>query len=91
LKSPHQRFIETPHAKPFSDVAVSDGFQSACEYAMLQFVAQLPMSGDPARHWDCHGQLIGAKRFLEILTTIADPVEEKKKTPAPSLNWENKK
>lgn len=91
MKTPRDRFQETKHAKSHADLAVSDGFQSACEYAILQFVAEQPNANEPTKHWDAHAQLIGARRILDILKTLADPVEPAKKPFPEGINYGNKK
>ena len=83
MKSPRERFLETKFAKSHADLAVSDGFQLACEYATLQFISEQPSANEPTKHWDAHAQLVGARKILEILKTLADPVEPAKK-PAKS-------
>lgn len=91
MKTPRDRFQETKFSKPHADLAVSDGFQSACEYAILQFVAEQPGTSDAAKHWDSHAQLVGARKILDILKALADPVEPAKKQAQDSLNYGNKK
>lgn len=91
MKTPRDRFQETKFSKPHADLAVSDGFQSACEYAILQFVAEQPSAMDPTKHWDAHAQLIGARRILDILKALADPVEPPKAPVTAGINYGNKK
>lgn len=57
---------------------------------MLQFMADQPITGDPTKHWDCHSQAIGARKLVEILKTLADPIEATKKAAQESLNYKLK-
>lgn len=91
MKSPHQRFLESKFVKPHADLVVSDGFLAACEYAVLQFVEDQPPVLDPQKHWDCHAQLVGARRVLNILKGLADPIEENKPQSQQTLNYNSKK
>lgn len=69
---------------------MSDCFQAACEYAILQFIEEQPNANEPTKHWDAHAQLVGARKILTILKTLADPVEPPKKQAPQTLNYDKK-
>lgn len=89
--TPKDRFLSTAHAKHHADLVHSDGFLAACEYAMLELVNQMPMAGDPQKHWDSYSQLVGAKKFVAILKTVADVTPPPAKTVTNVLDYNLKK
>jgi hypothetical protein len=89
--SPKQRFLKSPFAKVHAELAVSESFIVALEYALLEMVNQLPMVTDPSKQWDCHSQLIGARRYIDTLKGLATPHPEPAKPPEQTLNYANKR
>ena len=85
--SPKERFLETPFVKPHLDLVVSTGFLVAVDYALLELVYSMPPATDPSKGWDSYSQISGAKRFIEILRTIAEPQRAAEKQFVPSLNY----
>lgn len=91
MKTPRDRFLESKFAKAHADLAVSDPFVTACEYAVLQFIHEQPGTTDATKHWDSHAQLVGARKVLDILKTLADPVAPPKTPVQEGLNYNLKK
>lgn len=86
-RSPKQAFIDSPHRLEHETTTKKESFHAACEYALLQMVyAQSPMM-DISMNADNHNQLMGAKRVLEILSTIHQLEEEKKPVKEKALNY----
>lgn len=60
-------------------------FDHACQYALMQLQHEMPPTTvpghpcDPYLAIDANSQMFGARRVLEILATLSDPI----KTPAP--------
>lgn len=70
--SPRQQFQKTlaPDSK-FRNIVASDEFQNACAFSLAQLAIEEPDSA----------KIAGAKRFMEIISTIANPEKEPTKFP----------
>jgi hypothetical protein len=80
ILTPKQRFLKNHHAKAFSDFSGTEPFRVALEYAMLELINETPSAmGEPVRGTDAHNRVMGARRFAEILGSLAEP--EPKPTP----------
>ena len=63
-------FLKSPHREPHEKWTMSADAEAARDAAMLEFVAQQPRGTNVSEAWDLHCQLIGAKRYAEILFSI---------------------
>jgi len=91
IESPKQTFLLSPHRLFHEKVATTDAFRAACDYSMLQLMNELRstvtvgLPTDPYVGMDANSQLCGAKRIIEILKTIHEPMptppKETRKTP----------
>jgi hypothetical protein len=87
-RSPKQAFIDSPHRLEHETTTQKESFKAACEYALLQMVHGQSWSPiNPSLNADSHNQLMGAKRVLEILSTIHQLEEEKKPVKEKALNY----
>jgi len=75
MTSPKTRFLATPHAPRWVDVVVSEAYQAATESAMLQFVNSLSDTLEAPTADAAYQRILGARAFLAVLTTIADPAK----------------
>jgi len=87
IRAPKQAFIESPHRAQHEKIVQTESFQSACDYSLLVLLNELPKATDPSQGWDCHSQMIGARRVLDILKTIHKADEGNKPLRAPKLNY----
>lgn len=87
IRHPKTAFIESPHRAEHEKTVLKESFQVACDYALLAFLQEQPQAGDPARGWDSHSQMIGARRILDILKTIHKAEDQTKPVKAPKLNY----
>lgn len=87
IRHPKQAFIESPFRADHEKTAQKESFQAACDYALLTFLHEQPEAGDPAKGWDSHSQMIGARRVLDILKTIHKAESQSKPVRPPKLNY----
>jgi len=80
-----EHFLKGPHAKAFADIAGSEVFREACNYAMLEMVDKICVSRE--ENLSTESVIKGARGFLAILNLIAIPEEPDKPADKPSLNY----
>jgi len=85
IKSPKEKFQSNPLCKIHADIATSEAFGTACDYALLQMQTEMPH--DPLLGHDSHTKMVGAQRIVQILKTIHEPQEETKPKVQRSLNY----
>lgn len=85
--TPKRRFLDQKElVKAHLDYVESQPFVAASEAAMLQFVADLPASNDPAAAAASYQQLQGARRFLAIFLAIGnEPLPVTRRQPNDNL------
>lgn len=84
--TPKARFLKTPHSKTFADIALSEPFQVALDYALLEMQAQSPNVDDLAKGFTIHAKLLGALELRRVLESICLPEEPAKPQRLPTLN-----
>lgn len=93
MSTPRERFLTSPHAKPFAAIAASTAFEAACDYALLEMQQHMPpntgpgLPTDPYVGIDANARLQGAMMVLQILKTIHQPIEEPKTPKRNTLNY----
>lgn len=73
MKTPKQRFLETPEAKSFLQTVNQPDTQKALEYALLQFIHENPAQGfhtDNFRAAADNYRLEGARKLISILQEL---------------------
>ncbi len=83
MRSPAESFRLTDAASKWKQIVNQvPEVQTACEYAMLQMLSEMPpniashsLPVDPYIGLDVNAKMQGATRVLEILLTICDPVK----------------
>ena len=91
--TPKERFLISGHAKAFLDMINSEHFGPACDYALLELQYQIPpnttpnLPTDPYVGLDANAQMWGAKRVIEILKQLAEPVKEPEPLKRESLHY----
>lgn len=78
-------FLKSPHREPHERWVATNAADAARDTALLLFVQEQPLARNPDHGWDCHSQLIGARRVLEILFKLHLPEEEPKITKLPNI------
>jgi hypothetical protein len=69
MRTPHESFRLTGKAPNWKRLVASDSFEPACNHALLELMSGIPDPMNPTGL----AQIIGARRVLEILGTIAEP------------------
>ena len=85
-RPPDQTFKTSPHREPMERISVTEPFLVACDYALLMHGEEIVNPLDPTGL----AQIIGARRVLEILKTIGDPIKDTKPTRTPGLDYNQK-
>ena len=86
--TPKEDFIQSEHAKAHLDLCATKHFREACKAALLQFIDELPKTGDVSKGWDNHSRLQGALRFREIFENLSLPVKTEKQAAGSKLNYD---
>ena len=86
--NPKDRFNKTPQAKVFADMAVSEPFLLALDYAILELQASMNQDDDPGKGWAAHNRMSGASQFVKILLNLPFPNEQTKPVHTPTLNYD---
>lgn len=86
--NPKDRFNKTPQAKVFADIAVSEPFLLALDYALLELQASMNQDDDPGKGWAAHNRMSGASQLVNILKSLPFPSEPSKPVVSPTLNYD---
>jgi len=71
--APRLRFqSKDAFSKQHLDVTATESFMAASEFALLQLVAELPDTADPVAASAGYQRVIGARRYMELISTLAD-------------------
>lgn len=88
MRTPKELFQTSPHFQPFQKLLESPSFEPACQTALMVLVDQFPAhTGTMNESWDAHCQIVGARRVLQILSTLHQPDVPFKQPEWPSLNY----
>jgi hypothetical protein len=93
MKTPRESFQVSGKAAEFRRCVGNEAFEPACEYALLQLATEMPhnchpsLPTDPYVGLDANAQMHGARRVLEILQTIADPIKPPTDEKRNTLNY----
>ena len=86
MRTPKQLFLASPSRKPHEDWAMSTHSEFACIMALSVMESEMPESlSGVEKSWDYGAQMIGARRVLDILQRLHEPLEETKRRPLPQL------
>ncbi len=80
-----EHFLQSAERENWERLATSKTFQTACDAALLELVLEQPTTGTVDKGWDAHSQVVGARRFFEILSTIHLKEEPKPPLKLPKL------
>lgn len=93
MRTAREIFLTSGHADAWKTVVASPAFEPACQMALAQLVGQVSptttpgLPTDPYVAIDANSQMFGAKRILEILYTLADPVKQVTETKRNTLHY----
>ena len=81
-RRPDYTFKTTPNREGMDKISQSEPFLVACDYSLLILLEEHPDPMNPAGL----AQIVGARRVLEILKTIGEPIKDQKPVRPPGLN-----
>ena len=93
MNTPKERFLVSGRAAEFKKLVAAESFDVACDYAMIQLLDEMApniLPGKPADPYiglDANSQMQGATRFVQILKTLADPIEQPEKSKRDTLHY----
>lgn len=74
LRTPKELFIASAYAGAWKKVAQDDSFEHALTSALSQLETEMPLEcAVPQQACDAHQQMIGARKFMEILCLLHVP------------------
>lgn len=93
-RQPKESFVLLPYGKEWNSiVAKSEALEFACDYALLQLQYEMPgnthpgLPTDPYVGLDANAQMQGARRVLDILKTLHEPVKQPTQPKRESLHY----
>lgn len=87
LRSPRDKFTSSVHFDGFKKIVQTEAFEEATLAALLELEREQPIECLPQQSVDAHQQMVGARRYLEILCSLQQPQQETTKAPARGLNY----
>lgn len=86
LRTPRERFAA--HVDTWRKLVQTEAFEEATVTALLELNRSLPLQCDfPQMAVDAHQQMVGARKFVEILCSLHEPSENKSTAPQ-GLNYQ---
>lgn len=74
LRTPKQRFVESTHSGAWGKIVQGEVFEDAMYAAFDELNAQLPLdTPSPQVACDAYQQLVGARKLMDILSTLYVP------------------
>ena len=70
-----EKFVVSPIAKEFGDIAASKPFEDACHAALLAYVEEQRLQSDPNLACHAYFMLMGARQIIDLLREIHLPPE----------------
>lgn len=84
--SPKQLFQQTPDSKRLAELVVQEPFKRALSAALAHMQSEMPTgSGQLESPAALHFQMVGARRYIETLLNLAEPIKEPTKLPPKNL------
>ena len=93
MRSPRESFLLSGKAAEFKKIVSTEAFEVACDYALMELQSHMPanttpgLPTDPYVGLDANAQMFGAKRVIEILKSLHEPVKQPQPTPKQTLHY----
>lgn len=87
LRLPREKFVNGPHRPVWERLITEPAFEEATLAALNQMQTDMPIEATPNQSADCHQQMIGARKFLDLLTSIHKPLPNREPAPARGLDY----
>lgn len=75
LRAEWEKLVQTP------------AFEIACQYAMLSLMEEQVPAIDPSKSWDVACRLTGARRLIQILKELPEPIKDREERKREGLNY----
>lgn len=74
LRTPKERFLASTHSGAWGKIVSGEIYEEALHAALAQLETETPMECPIPQHAaDAHQQMIGARKFMEILCSLHVP------------------
>jgi hypothetical protein len=71
LRSPKERFLASTHSGAWGKITQGETFEEAIHSAFSQMEVEMPSDcPTPQQACDAHQQMVGARKFMDILCSI---------------------
>lgn len=88
LRSPKERFLASTYSGQWGKIASSETFDEAIHTALIELQTHMPMDCQvPQQACDSHQQMVGARKFMEILCTLHVKDSSPKPQTTSTLNY----
>lgn len=89
LRSPRAKFVASGHAGMWKKLMneSANGVEEAMQCALMELADTFPGNPTAQQACDSHHQLAGARKYMQILSTIHEPIIEPKTTKPTELNY----
>lgn len=94
MPTPKENFLVSGKAPAWAAVVAKvPEFETACDYALLQLQSEMRpnttpnLPTDPYIGLDANAQMTGARRVLEILSTLSEPINPPKPQTKDTLHY----
>lgn len=93
MRSPKESFLLSGSAPDFKKVLQVPAFEVACDYALMELQFQMPpnttpsLPTDPYIGIDANAQMWGARRVIEILLSLTEPIKKPEPIKTPTLHY----
>lgn len=84
-RSPRETFATSAHREAMQKITMAEPFLVGCDYALLALGEELTNALDPT----AQAQIVGARRVLDILKTIGEPIKPPEERKRHGLNYEH--
>lgn len=81
MTTPKESFLQSGLSADFKKIAGNPAFLVACDYALMELQSRMPpnttpsLPTDPYVGLDANGQMFGARRVIDILQSLSEPVK----------------
>lgn len=88
LRSPKERFLASTHSGAWGKLASGEVFEEAVHAAFAQLEHDMPLEcPTPQQACDAHQQMIGARKFMDILCSLHVPNTSPKPPTVKGLDY----
>ena len=84
-----ETFLSSGHAMKFGEMAKTEAFAAALDYALLALLEEQPLTfADPSKSWDYGSRMQGGIRALQLLRELHKPIKPPEVPKPKGLNYD---